>query len=885
MANLETLELTISANSQSAVQGIEKLTHSLVALGVAITAPLRQLTLLNQQLRTLKSFAGIKMPGMGGTGGKYRQAGTPISKNQAMNMVNNTSQKELLTQKAQGMMSDYVTNATAGTMNQKELAQGALAIKKITQQIEDADRKASKFQQTMGQVGRIFKTMLIRTAIRSLIKAFGDAWESAYEFSKKMGGDFAKNIDSIKGSLKGASVAIINAFAPLMNIVAPVINVIAQGIKYLSDLILQLLSLLGLTAEKLGGAAESASSAGKNSSKAAKDSLAKFDELNVLNKDSGSGKGGGSSPKFSSQISDELAKIQALVGEFMIAIGLVLAFTGHIPIGVGMIAVGAAMMVKTVAVDWGKLTKQTKGEIAKIMAYAGGAMLAVGVILALTNANLGLGLGLIAAGAVSLAASASVSWKLSADVKGAIADVLAAVSGGLLALGAILAFTSANVPLGIGLMIAGASTLAASVGITWSLDEDISSKVGRLELMIGGALLALGAAIAFTGASLPIGIGLMIAGAASLASAAIINSDALPNEVKNTVEKIMGILGGAMLVIGAILCLTGAGIPLGLGMMAVGGISLAAAIAPNWGSIEQNIRQAFDSISKYLTEKWLEIQNAVTAAWEIVKTWINAKWSDFGKAWTDIKYKLVQKWEDIKAGVNNAWEKVKEWINTKWSNFSSGWDNIKSNLVQRWNDIKKSITDAKDKVKEWWEQGSNGFVTKIRGAWNGLAGWFEKTVTKPIDTAWSNVKKTIKGVINTFIDALNKLGSFNIPEIKILGKVIIPKTHVTLWNIPHVATGAYGMESGQLFIANERGAEMVGSMDGKTAVANQQQIVEGIRKGVADGQAEQNNLLRQQNQILMSILQKTGNGLPGASSAFGRVVSQSLDMYSMMVGR
>lgn len=45
------------------------------------------------------------------------------------------------------------------------------------------------------------------------------------------------------------------------------------------------------------------------------------------------------------------------------------------------------------------------------------------------------------------------------------------------------------------------------------------------------------------------------------------------------------------------------------------------------------------------------------------------------------------------------------------------------------------------------------------------------------------------------------------------------------------ASGGFPDE-GQLFIANEAGAEMVGSIGGRTAVANNDQIVEGIRQGV-----------------------------------------------------
>lgn len=52
-------------------------------------------------------------------------------------------------------------------------------------------------------------------------------------------------------------------------------------------------------------------------------------------------------------------------------------------------------------------------------------------------------------------------------------------------------------------------------------------------------------------------------------------------------------------------------------------------------------------------------------------------------------------------------------------------------------------------------------------------------------------------------------------------------------NLEFYAHGGFP-ENGDLFIANENGAEMVGSMGGRTAVANNDQIVEGIRQGVYD---------------------------------------------------
>lgn len=48
------------------------------------------------------------------------------------------------------------------------------------------------------------------------------------------------------------------------------------------------------------------------------------------------------------------------------------------------------------------------------------------------------------------------------------------------------------------------------------------------------------------------------------------------------------------------------------------------------------------------------------------------------------------------------------------------------------------------------------------------------------------------------------------------------------------ANGGF-VNKGQVFVANEKGAEMVGSMDGKTAVANNQQITEGIKQATRQG--------------------------------------------------
>jgi hypothetical protein len=83
---------------------------------------------------------------------------------------------------------------------------------------------------------------------------------------------------------------------------------------------------------------------------------------------------------------------------------------------------------------------------------------------------------------------------------------------------------------------------------------------------------------------------------------------------------------------------------------------------------------------------------------------------------------------------------------------------------------------------------------------------------------------------------------------------------------------------GQLFIAREAGPELVGTMGGHNAVANNQQIVEGIQSGVAQANQEQNVLLGQIVNGVYKLLQKDITISP--SVALGQVMARSADMYA-----
>lgn len=137
----------------------------------------------------------------------------------------------------------------------------------------------------------------------------------------------------------------------------------------------------------------------------------------------------------------------------------------------------------------------------------------------------------------------------------------------------------------------------------------------------------------------------------------------------------------------------------------------------------------------------------------------------------------------------------------------------------------------------------------------------------------------LSGGIQWWKDMIGTWGDFD----KSSGTKVLESIKHTLWDLSPIgalvnlgkkifgfASGGFP-DAGQLFIAREAGAEMVGSMGGHTAVANNDQIVEGIREGVEAAMERQNQLLRRQNELLQALLEKEGSAEINVSSFYQAV--------------
>ena len=134
--------------------------------------------------------------------------------------------------------------------------------------------------------------------------------------------------------------------------------------------------------------------------------------------------------------------------------------------------------------------------------------------------------------------------------------------------------------------------------------------------------------------------------------------------------------------------------------------------------------------------------------------------------------------------------------------------------------------------------------------------------------------------IDSFTEAINRLTTAirDLPTSKTVTITAIYKTEGTA-TTKQYASGGFP-ETGQMFIAREAGAELVGNIGRKTAVVNNEQIVASVSRGVAEANDESNSLLREQNSLLRALLEKeSGVYLDG------KRLTNSMEKYQSQRGK
>lgn len=657
-------------------------------------------------------------------------------------------------------------------------------------------------------------------------------------------GDMARTLEApanqlriLQAQLTQAARAIGNIFIPALNAILPYAIAVVQVIREIANALANLagFKLTEVDYSGVNNAAVGVGSLADNLDDAAgaakklKQYTAGFDELNVFapNTGSGSGAGAGGAGGFDfdlptydflgdavqtrigeiqKMIEDTLAEITTIVSGFMLAVGAILVVTGvNIPLGVGLMAAGAVGLAATVGLNWTAMSSELASTLALITGVVGGFLLALGAIMAFSGANLPLGIALMALGGASLVSAAVINWHNSdRHLTDALTTLTGVLAGASLAVGAMLAFTGVATGLGIALMAVGAVTLVSAAALNWnSIPDALASPLSRVGLLVSGATLALGAILAFSGC-MPLGIALMVIGATSLVSVMALNWNGLSDEIQNVIAIITTVVSVAFLAIGAALAFSGANIPLGLALLAAGAVTMGTAIMPNWNDLSDNVQQKISMITTVVGGALLAVGAILALSGVALPLGLGL----------------------MAAGALSLGAVA-----------TLNWDFVVNSIKKVVSVITGILSGALIVL---------GVLLCLSGAGVGLglavlaaglslsyAAW--TLDDNPITRFVRQMANSIIGLVNGVIDAINDMFHIQFNGLSVMGITLIPAFDIRLVDIPHIPffeDGGFPNE-GQLFIAREAGAEMVGAMGRRTAVANNDQIVEGISAGVS----------------------------------------------------
>ena len=699
----------------------------------------------------------------------------------------------------------------------------------------------SKIQNGIGSIksftsalGRIALYRAIRSVIKSITSGISEGLQNVYQWSLLTGNQFANSMDSIATSGMYAKNSLAAMAAPLFNALAPVIDAIVDKFVQLVNVINQVFSIFGGSGkwikavkqpQKFASAIDASGNSAKKAKKDIDNYLASFDELHVIpdssNSSGGSGGGGSDIPDyggmfeevdvdsnikdFVNQLKDAINKgdwegVGRLLGDKVNSLVDSIDFKGFgKKVGYGL---NAGIQVAYYFLDTVNFYNIGHG-IATFLNNAldqidftfVGRLLVRGVTIGFDTL-----LGFIVAFNWGLLAS-----KLSDGFKGAIDELSEWI-------------TKYN------WSAIGSSIMQSLIDIIANIDYGgiVSSLFNLIANVFDAAVDLSGGAI-----------GTLCGNIASSASEWL--STTTPEDILNGLSTFISNLFDGVL-----------GIIMDIPKWVKDHIvtPFVDGFVSGWNS---DGGQMTDNVGT----TWDDITDKTELTWTDIKDWLSTTWDDVHrKAYTtfgNMQNKVNSTWGVISSNTWSKWTGIRDTLQDKFNDIgqkvSSTWDGIKTKIGTTWDTIR---TNTRNTVSGM----SQSVSTTFGGMWSSITSTFDG-IRSTASATWDKIKHAMtdpvnsaKNTIKQIVDAIKGFFNFSVswPYIPLPHFGIRPQG----WNIGDLLKGSIPSLSvnwyakggfpdvGEMFIARENGPELVGNIGGKTAVANNDQIVQAVASGVRD---------------------------------------------------
>ena len=263
----------------------------------------------------------------------------------------------------------------------------------------------------------------------------------------------------------------------------------------------------------------------------------------------------------------------------------------------------------------------------------------------------------------------------------------------------------------------------------------------------------------------------------------------------------------------------------GEGLREMGGAvtEVFEAIGTACGTLFEAISPLFEPLERVLKQAWIEAEPVIRPILDLlgelaafIGDTVIVIFDEFD-SWIDIVTNKIEFWGNVitifSVGFAIAFNAVK-----------AAFLAVANFIVQRINALNLLFdafgTYISVTFKDGWVEG-----------WTTIKNEFIRIIEEMVNTGIEKINsliQTAENAVNVVIGAINQFTGLSIGEID-LGRLNL--VNWTGGNVQKKADGGF-VNTGELFIANEAGPELVGSIGRKTAVANNDQIISGISAGV-----------------------------------------------------